>query len=150
MGRRKCLTKRGKKERHRRSLSAPSVLQRPERKRRKLWTDEQMTAAMKSVQEGKFGVNEAALQHGVPPTTLKDRLSGRVQHGTKPGPLPYLNEAEEKELSSFIINCASVGYAKTRRDVMGIAQSTAESKGLLRKDAISTGCCLVSCNISTR
>ena len=50
--------------------------------------DEQMTAATKSVQEGKFGVNEAALQHGVPLTTLKDRLSGRVQHGAKPGPLP--------------------------------------------------------------
>ena len=72
MARRKCLTKRGKKEHHRRSLSAPSVLQRPKRKRRKLWTDEQMTAAMKSIQEGgKFGVNEAALQHGVPPITLK-------------------------------------------------------------------------------
>ena len=150
MGRRKCLTKSEKKERHRRSLSALSVLQRPERKMCKLWTDEQMTVAMKSVQEGKLGVHETALQHGVPPTTLKDCLNGHVQCGTKPGPLPYLNEAEEKELLSFIVNCASVGYAKTRRDVMGIAQSTAESKGLLQKDAISTGCCLVSCNISTR
>jgi len=100
-----------------------------------------MLAAMKSVQEGEFGVNEAAKQHGVPPTTLKDRLSGRVQHGTKLGPPPCLDKHEEKVLSLFLTNCASVGYAKTRRDAMGIAQSTAEGKGLLRKDAISTGCC---------
>ena len=66
-----------------------------------------MTAAMKSIQEGKFGVNKAFLQHSVAPTTLKDHLSGHVQHGTKPGPLPYLNEAEEKK-TSFIINCAPV------------------------------------------
>ena len=96
-----------------------------------------MTAAMISVQEGKFGLNKAALKHGVPPTALKNCLGGRVQHGTKPGPLLYLSEAKEKELLSFIINCASVGYAKTHRDVMEIAQLTAESKGLLRKDAIS-------------
>jgi len=140
--RRKCITKRGRKERHLRSLSAPSILQRPHKIRRKLWTNQQMLAAMKSVQEGEFGVNEAAKQHGVPPTTLKDRLSGRVQHGSKPGPRPYLDEHEEKALSSFITDCASVGYAKTRRDVMGIAQSTAEGKGLLRNEAISTGCCL--------
>jgi len=97
-----------------------------------------MLATMKSVQEGELGVNEAAKQHGVPPTTLKDCMSGRVQHGTTP---LYLDEHEEKVLSSFLTDCASVGYAKTRRDVMGIAQSTAEGKGLLRKDAISTGCC---------
>jgi len=87
-------------------------------------------------------VNEAAKQHGVPPTTLKDRLSGRVQHGTKPGPRPYLDEHEEKVLSSFITDCTSVEYVKTRRNVMEIAQLTAKGKGLLRKDAISTGCCL--------
>ena len=27
------------------------------------------------------GVNKAARNHGVPPTTLKDRISNRVQHG---------------------------------------------------------------------
>ena len=74
---------------------------------------------MKSMQEGKFGVNKAALQHDVPPTTLKDRPSGNAQHGTKPDPLPYLNEAEEKELSLFITIC---GSAKTHKDVMRIAQ----------------------------
>ena len=30
----------------------------------------------------------AARLHGVPRSTLTDRLSGRVIHGTKPGPNP--------------------------------------------------------------
>ena len=79
-----------------------------------------MIAAMKLAQEQDFGVNDATLQHGVPLTTLKDHLSSCIQHGTKPGLLLYLNEAEEKELSSFIVNCVSVGYAKTCRVVVGI------------------------------
>ena len=40
-------------------------------KRRKPWDDESMIKAMNSVTSNKMGVNEAAAQHGVPPTTLK-------------------------------------------------------------------------------
>ena len=44
-----------------------------------------MTAAMEAVQDGTAtSINQAARQHGVPASTLKDRLSGRVIHGTKP------------------------------------------------------------------
>ena len=77
---------------------------------------------MKAVETGSL-INQAALDHGVPHTTLKDRLSGRVKHGDKPGPKQYLNSEEETELATCLKICASVGYGKTRRDVMGIAQS---------------------------
>jgi len=30
---------------------------------------------------------------------LKDRISGSVKHGTKPGPKKYLNDDEEEELA---------------------------------------------------
>ena len=66
---------------------------------------------MKAVETGNL-INQAALDHGVPPTTLKDMLSGRV----KPGPKQYLNSEEETELATFLKTCASVGYGKTRRD----------------------------------
>ena len=39
----------------------------------------------------------------VPITTLNDRLSGRVEHGLKPGPRSYLERSEETELVSFIV-----------------------------------------------
>ena len=33
---------------------------------------------MNAVQAGVMGVNEAAIKHGIPKTTLKDRLSNRI------------------------------------------------------------------------
>ena len=93
---------------------------------------------MKAVETGSK-INQAALDHGVPPTTLKDRLSGRVQHGVKSGPKQYLSCEEETKLATFLKSCASVGYGKTRRDVMGIAQSVAMDKGILRGHRISQG-----------
>ena len=56
-----------------------------------------MVAAMKAVEEG-GAVRTAACELGVPYSTLKDRLCGRVQHGTKPGPRPYLSCTEEADL----------------------------------------------------
>ena len=70
---------------------------RRDAKRRK-WTDEQMKAAMKSVIDDSLSANRAADLHGVPRSTLKDHLSGRVIHGTKPGPKPYLTVDEEAEI----------------------------------------------------
>ena len=64
------------------------------------WSNESMVEAMKAVKEGQFGVNRATLEYGVPKTTLKDRLNGRVIHGTNMGPTPYLTYEEEKELVS--------------------------------------------------
>ena len=88
-----------------------------------------MKAAMEAVRSGKYGANKAEKLYEIPPSTLKDRLSGRVKHGRKPGPDPYLTDAEEKELSAFLVQCADIGYGKTRREVFGIVQQTIEKKG---------------------
>ena len=53
-----------------------------------------MVAAMESVEKGLSGVNQAALQRGVPKISLKNRLRGHIVHGTKPGPRPYLDKNE--------------------------------------------------------
>ena len=82
------------------SGSANQVQPQPRRDtKRKKCTDEQMKAAMKSVMDDSLSANRAADLHGVPQSTLKDRLSGCVIHGAKPGPKPYLTVNEEAELS---------------------------------------------------
>ncbi len=88
------------------------------------WSNESMLQAMEAVRTGKTGVNRAALEHGVPPTTLKDRLSGRVLHGTSIGPKSYLTKDEEQELVTFLINCSKMGYGKTRSEVLKIVEAT--------------------------
>ena len=107
--------------------------------KRKQWTNKQMFGAMKAVQECGSSIDRAAIEYGVPQTTLRDRISGRVTHGVNPGPKPYLNATAEVELSTFSQQCASIGYGKTRRDVLYIAQSTAEDKSVLKGAKISHG-----------
>ncbi len=68
---------------------------------------------MHAVVKGGLSANRAAIAFGVPVSTLKDRLSGRVQHGCNPGPVPYLTTQEEAELGTFLKTCARAGYGKT-------------------------------------
>ena len=60
--------------------------------------------------------------------TKRDRLSGRVEHGSKPGPAPYLTEDEEAELAKFLIEVSEIGYGKTKQEVIMIVQKTLKKK----------------------
>jgi len=91
--------RRGKHGSRCRSQSAPAVLHSPCKARRKQWTETQMRSAMDAIKKGQLSVLRAAVQYDVPRTTLHDRISGRVVHGTNPGAKPYLNKVEEKEHS---------------------------------------------------
>lgn len=95
----------------RRSVPPPRKSQPPRRfAKRKQWSEEQTVAAMKAVQDGTaLPINRAARDHGIPPTTLKDRLSGRVVHGRNCGPQPYLNVEDEKKLESFLVESCKSG-----------------------------------------
>ena len=120
---------------------SPATPRRPRpSKKRMQWTREQMEAAIREVESGRaVSINRAAIDHGVPPTTLKDRLSGRVVDGTKPGRLSYLTDGEEAELESYLVDSCRVGYGKTRRQVMSIVEKVATDKGVLRKSRLSDG-----------
>ena len=57
-------------------------------------------------------IRRAAEEFGVPKSTLYDRVSGRISFGARSGPPRYLTDQEEKELVSFLIGCAKIGFAK--------------------------------------
>ena len=116
-------------------LSSTLQWMEPPRKQLK-WTNQSMLAAINAVVEGNISINKAAMEYGVPRTTLQD---GRILHGTKPGPKPYLDKTEEKELVEFFPTTAEVCYGKNRKQIMNIVESTAREKGLLRKCRISDG-----------
>ena len=63
--------------------------------------------------------------YDVPRTTLRDCLVGRVQHGVKPSPKPYLNEGAEKDLVEFLKVRSSIGYGKTRKQVKAVVGTAA-------------------------
>ena len=99
----------------------------------KQWSEESMLAALTSVRDG-TPVLTAATLHGVPRSTLHDRVTGKVKHGTNPGPKPYLNKTEETELSDFLVDVAKAGYGKSRKQIMSIAENVAKDKGVLKKN----------------
>ena len=93
---------------------------------------------MKAVQDGS-PITTAARVHGVPKTSLHNRIKGKVVHGVKPGPKQYLSVEEETELAEFAIEAASVGCGQTRKQIMTIAENVAKDKGILQKDRITQG-----------
>ena len=42
-------------------------------------------------------------------STLQDHISGRVAHGSKPGPKPYMSRQEKAQLSEFLQAFGQVG-----------------------------------------
>ena len=81
---------------------------------------------MKAVQDGS-PITTAVRVHGVPKTSLHNRIKGKVIHGVKPGPKSV---EEETELAEFAIEAASVGCGQTRKQIMTIAENIAKDKGL--------------------
>ena len=53
-----------------------------------------MLRAIEYTQSGTVSINEAAPCYKIPPTTLKNRVSGQIFHGTKMGAKPYLTDEE--------------------------------------------------------
>ncbi len=119
----------------------PAAKATPPNRPRKLllWSDEAMVGAMKAVKEGRMGVNRSALEFGVLRTTMKDRIAGRVLHGTNIGPKKYLSQEEEQELVNFLIKCSKIGYGKTRGEVLKIVEAAVKKKGCVSIDRISQG-----------
>jgi len=116
------------KRRSRRSQSVLAVFHSPRKASRRHWTGTQMKSAMDAVKKGGMSTKRAPLQYDVPKTTLQDRISGKVIHGTNPGARLYLNRAEEKELGEFIVTVGKIGFGKTHRQIKNIAEKVATEK----------------------
>ena len=81
-----------------------------------------MEKANEAVAAGKMCVQKVAEQYSVPKSTLHDRVSGKVALKARSGRKWLLTYVEEASLVEFLVGCASIGYAKSRKDVLTIAQ----------------------------
>ena len=61
-----------------------------------------MLAAINYVKQG-MSCNRAADTHGIPRSTLKDRVSGQVIHRKNPGPVRCLSSEEETLLADYLL-----------------------------------------------
>ena len=104
-------------------------------KKYKEYSEDKLYSAYEEVLFKNVKIREAATMYGVPVTTLRDRVSGRIPFGKKSGPTRYLTNQEEDELVCFFIGCAEVGYSYTRQDILDLVQEI-----LIQKD-ISINIC---------
>ena len=88
-----------------------------------------MRKAIEAVSQG-MSVRRAALDFNIPKSTLNDRISGRVIHGMLSGRPKYLTNTEEEELVRFLIRSSSIGYPRTRHEVIALVQRICVNKGL--------------------
>ena len=89
-----------------------------------------MTNAYNMVREKGVSVYSAAKRHGIPLTTLRDRIDNRVSIDvTKSGPGPVLSLEEEAQLCNHLKELAAVGYGYTRAEVINLASDYAVSIG---------------------
>lgn len=96
----------------------------------KRWNEEEMGRALNAIVVDGLSVRRAALLYGVPKSTLGDRVSGKVLCGATCGREKYLSDEEEEELATFIENCASVGYAKTRKQILALVERIMYARGI--------------------
>ncbi|XP_005096523.1 uncharacterized protein LOC101856729 [Aplysia californica] len=102
-------------------------------KKRKLYDPESLVAAFKAVKDSSISVNAAAKQYGVPLTTLRDRVDGRISmETTRPGPPLLMAKEEESEIVHFLHTMARYGYRYTRQELAEIATDQAVEKGKRR------------------
>ena len=96
-----------------RSKSAPAVVstQKVGDKKQKRWSNEDMENAMNDVIDKSMPLLRGANKHGLPKSTLHDRISGKVKHRDKPGPKLLLTTAEENEFVDFLVEESDVPVA---------------------------------------
>lgn len=102
------------------SLPVPLAPLRPDKY--KCWLDGRMEKAMAAVKDQGFSVRRAAEEYAIPKSTLHDRVSGRVLAGVCSGPPKYLTDEEEAELERYLTQCSSVGFARSRQQVIQLVR----------------------------
>ncbi|KAJ8939879.1 hypothetical protein NQ318_023219 [Aromia moschata] len=94
------------------------------------WTEQQLSKAIKAVNENRLGVNEAARAFGVPATTLRRRKSKNNTRKGPLGPSSTLGDDVEAKIVKHIIKLQKNGFAPTRTDVRAMAFKLAEQLGI--------------------
>uniref|UniRef100_A0AAV2LVG0 HTH CENPB-type domain-containing protein n=1 Tax=Knipowitschia caucasica TaxID=637954 RepID=A0AAV2LVG0_KNICA len=77
-----------------------------------------MQGAIDEVRAGRLSYRQAAVHFGVPKSTLRDRVSGKVASDSTYGQRPLLSEKDENALVEYCLYSASFGFPLTKSQVV--------------------------------
>ncbi|KAM8835159.1 zinc finger protein 346 isoform 1-T1 [Synchiropus picturatus] len=92
-------------------------------KKHKRWTEEDMERAFIEVKSGRYTVRKAAIQFGVPKSSLGDRVSGRVAPGRRSGPPRLLSPADEERLVECARYLSEHGFPLNKQQLVSLASA---------------------------
>ena len=69
------------------------------------------------------------MYYQVPKSTLHNRISGKVIHGSHGGPECYLIDTKENSLVKFLYKCSSIGFARSKKQVIALVNEIVQKKG---------------------
>ena len=95
------------------------------------YTEADVAAAIDDILDGK-GIRLAARDHGIPRTTIANRIKGIDTHQKASQDLQRLSPNLEAKLAQFVLSQESLGYAMTHAQIKGIAQKILASGGDLK------------------
>ena len=87
-----------------------------------------MMGAVKCVEEGK-SLREASRLYNIPLETLRRWVNGTVDVVCRPGLPTILMDEEERQLESYVLEMAAMGFGLSREDVMCLGYVIAERSG---------------------
>ncbi|XP_046350141.2 uncharacterized protein LOC124131081 isoform X2 [Haliotis rufescens] len=74
--------------------------------------------AFKDVMENKMSIRSAAIKNGVPASTLRDRVQGRIKVNTvHSGPPPFMPKEDERSFVKHMLKLKAVGYRYRQIDI---------------------------------
>lgn len=89
------------------------------------WTEENLQRAVQAVRDG-INIKSAADAHGIPRTTLRNRIKSKSCSKGRMGPDSLLGEANETKLCNHILDLQKAGFPITRNDLRSLAFEFAE------------------------
>ena len=95
----------------------------------KNWTVDSMKRAHSMMMDKELSISEASARFGIPYATLCDRVQGRVKFGSHSVPKRYLDDSEEAELVIFLCGAASMGFVRSKKEVLCIVEEVLATKG---------------------
>ncbi|XP_060575299.1 uncharacterized protein LOC132732808 [Ruditapes philippinarum] len=98
------------------------------KKRRLLYDRSNLQRAFEATQKG-ISAYRAAKMYSVPPTTLRDRISGRVKATARVGHETIFTQEEEQKLYNHITYMAEIGYGYNKMSLQYLAKDYADSLG---------------------
>ncbi|XP_076107558.1 uncharacterized protein LOC143075858 [Mytilus galloprovincialis] len=109
-------------------------IHRKRNKKYRSYSTSAMAAAYKAVVEDKVPMRSASKLHGVPFTTLMDRVHGRIDPDcTTMGNGPFFPLDKESRLVTHLIEMGELGYGYYRQDVVDMASNYAIALDLKTK-----------------